>query len=433
MKDNIKQKRRAKGEGYLKEIAPNKWEGREVLKRENGTEIIKSVTRNTKQEVIMLKNKLRALQPLDNNVDKIKINKFNNEIILIRKEKSPTNGLSKETTVEKYIDYWLFHHRRNGLKGRRIVDNTFADYVQKCDILKRKIGKLKMRELTFEIIQNTLLEIHSETSDTTATQVKNHVYNMMNFAKKDKVISENPLEENAPIQFQLSKKRNRRKVLDRTDEDKVIEYCLKNQFYDIIVLMFSATRISELAGITWQDIIWDKNQIVINKEFMAIKQYEYQNGELICTGKKKQFTDTKTISSDRNCFVPKEVIQCLYIQKENQKHLAKKLGIEFKETDFVFTSNRYNPYDRDDYWLRVRKVMEALKIKNWKSISPHKFRANFCLRAAEQGVDACYVKDVLGHSNISTTLSYYWSTSDEVVKETANKVNAGRLNAFGNI
>ena len=58
-------KRRNKGDGALRQLPNGNWEGAEKIYRQNGTCIRKSVTRADKKEVLLIKKRLKALEPLD--------------------------------------------------------------------------------------------------------------------------------------------------------------------------------------------------------------------------------------------------------------------------------------------------------------------------------------------------------------------------------
>ena len=75
-------------------------------------------------------------------------------------------------------------------------------------------------------------ELFYETCKTTAIQTRNHIFNMMRYAKKDKIIKENPLAEET-INFPDTGEKFHRRIIEEIDIEKVIEYCLTHWYIDV--------------------------------------------------------------------------------------------------------------------------------------------------------------------------------------------------------
>lgn len=144
------------------------------------------------------------------------------------------------------MDYFLWTHRRKGLKGRRVKDNTFNSYRDRGNLLKEELGSDRVVDLTYDDIDRAIQNIHKRTCDTTARQTRDLVVSMMYFAKKDKVTTENVLQDEA-ITLRERKGKNEKKIIHRDDEERLIEYCIKNKCIEILMLLFSGVRSSEMA------------------------------------------------------------------------------------------------------------------------------------------------------------------------------------------
>ncbi len=133
----------------------------------------------------------------------------------------------------------------------------------------------------------------------------------------------------------------------------------------IIQIGYSAgLRVSEIINLKWEDIDFDRNLIHLKK----------------AKGKK-----------DRVVMLSLKVKESLMNLTPNKE-------------GYVFLTNRNGKYsDRT-----IQKIIEnaAMKAGIRKSITPHSLRHSFATHLLENGTDIRYIKDLLGHSDIGTTLIY---------------------------
>lgn len=438
----MKRHRQLRGTGALL-IKNGKYEGRYKLYRRDGTSFEKSFTRATISEINDIKASLRVLGILDNDVTGVKIDKITNAVTLERKNSLLTKTskkakLDKNITVNDYIEYWLWNYRRKGMKGQLIKDTTFADYVQKSEYLKRKIGtiiengktvELKVSELNFDFLENAMLEIYSEYVYTTAVQVRNHLYNLMECAKKDNIIEINPFQEEK-INFPRAPQKKERAYIKEEDIAKVIKYSLKLGYIDVFVQIITGARISEINGLRWTDINEKECEIKFTNSYSSIKQYKLdENNHIVNLGRKRRYSTLKSKNSERSIKISEEEMRVLVLHKILQQKLAQKLNKEFKETDPVFTTSTYTQLGRDDVNEKVKKVVKDLKIENWKSITSHCLRHSFCYSGLLNDVPLEYMQILLGHSSISVTREWYAHFDKKKVDDYSLKVNQNRTNA----
>ena len=133
-------------------------------------------------------------------------------------------------------------------------------------------------------------------------------------------------------------------------------------------------RISEIINLRWQDIDFDRNIIHIKK------------------GKGKK---------DRIVMLSKKVKETLLtLNADNHKP--------------VLVTNRGGKYTQ----RTIQKIIEnaAKKAKIKKKITPHTLRHSFATHLLEKGTDIRYIKDLLGHKDIKTTLIYTKVSSKDISK-----------------
>ena len=437
--------RQQKGFGGLNHLKNGNYEGTLYVYKENGDSVFKSFTRPTIKEVNHIKYQLKALEPLDNDVIKIKIDKHSNEITLIKdadlkENKSKLNG---NMTVDDYVEYWLWNHRRKGQKRKRIKATAFQDYVQKSEFIKKKLGtktidgkeyKVKVESLTFDFVERKLLELYEEVSENTAIQVRNHVFNMMKWAKKDGVIKENPLQDET-INFPESTNKFKRKIIEETDVEEVIKHCLELWYIDVLTQLLTGARLSEIRGLRWCNIDEVKCEIHIEENYTTSQQYELnEKGHIEAQGTKSDYTTVKSKSSDRIIKIEEEFMDILKKHKEVEQEKAYRQGVPFKETDPVFTGRESGKQlGKNTTNERVKKVVADLKIKDWEEITSHCLRKSFCCAGILNGVPLEYMSKILGHSSTKVTEAYYLEYKQEKINDYAEQTNMNRLAALHNI
>lgn len=425
-----KNDRRARNTGGLRQKGSNSWEGRLRVRKESGDFIEKSFTRNSKMECQEIINKLRAYEPLEDNVKEIKIDRYTNKITLIKEGEE--NSICKDMLFGDYMDYFIWNHRRLGVKNTAIKDTTLASYIDGARLIKNKIGNRKIAELKYEDIRQALEEIHRATCDSTVKKVKNLVYSAFSYAKKDKVINENILAENDDIHFKELKGKKERKIICKEDEEKFINYCLENKEYMILFILLTGVRESECCGVKWSNIDFNNKTVNICQAFMRVDKFDYENGKIVRVGSKKEITDLKSKSSYRVLGLPEEYIEILKVHKEEQKELAKKCNKVFSEEDFVFTTKNYDGYVVDGVTDRLKSIMNNIKIKNYDKITIHGLRHTFCSRGIRNKVSLKEMQRLMGHSSIQVTADIYSQLDNESVIQASNAVNQDMGKYFNN-
>lgn len=175
----------------------------------------------------------------------------------------------------------------------------------------------------------------------------------------------------------------------------------------IMFLICTGCRRGEAVALTWDKIDWNKREVLINRST------GYTPTDGIITG------STKT-GKARIVAMPPELIDQLREYRKWQTEERTALYDAWEPTNHVFT--RWNGK------ILVPNSINAMlddfcKRHDLPHINPHLFRHSAASILISNGVDVLSVSQLLGHSNISTTLNTYSHALEESRKKTAASVS----------
>ncbi len=154
-------------------------------------------------------------------------------------------------------------------------------------------------------------------------------------------------------------------ILSKEEIERLISSTKNMNHRLIIQIGYSAgLRISEIINLKWQDVDFDRNLIHLKR----------------AKGKK-----------DRIVMLSLKVKEGLMNLTPNKE-------------GYIFLTNRGGKYTQ----RTIQKIIKnaAINVSIRKNVTPHTLRHSFATHLLENGTDIRYIRDLLGHSDISTTLIY---------------------------
>lgn len=162
--------------------------------------------------------------------------------------------------------------------------------------------------------------------------------------------------------------------------------------------MYAGLRIGEICALQWKDIDFADRKIHITKTAERVSN--------VITKKSKIMVSTpKTQTSERNIPISTKLYDILKNSKNKENYYV------LSGTEKVMEPRAYqNIYNN---------ILRKNRIKHRKF---HCLRHTFASNCIEVGMDAKSLSEILGHANVSTTLSIYVHSSDQIKKRYLEKL-----------
>jgi site-specific recombinase XerD len=163
-------------------------------------------------------------------------------------------------------------------------------------------------------------------------------------------------------------------ILSKNEIERLIKTPTNINHRLIIQLAYSAgLRLSEIITLRWEDID-------VERDIIHIKRAK---------GKRDRIVMLSSILKEE-------------LQKVDQR------------SQYVFITNRGGPYTPRAIQQILHTTAQKSGIK--KRVTPHTLRHSFATHLLENGTDIRYIKELLGHAHISTTLIYTKVSNKEISK-----------------
>ena len=316
-------------------------------------------------------------------LNELKDSIFNDELVL-------PNAVNLENFLIDFLD----KHKIN------LSITTYNCYLRMCKkYIIPMLGKYKLEELKPIHLQNYIDDLVGILAPQT---IKIHI-NILNLALKKayrlRLIGENIVE-----CIELPKvKKFKNNIYNKTDMVKLLQVC-KGSSLELQIYLASGLglRISEVLGLTWDNIDFIENTITINK--ITVRD----NNTVI-------LKSPKTESSERTISAPKEIINLLREHKRNQ--LEDKLK---NNLNLLFFDKNENPIAQD---VLSKKFNRFLKDNDLDHIRFHDLRHSHVTLLINSKVPIEVISERVGHSNVNTTLNIYAHTLKEMDSEASDKIS----------
>ena len=377
--------RNAQGGGTIRQRANGLWEARYTVGRDPGTgkQIQRSIYGSTQKEV------RQKLAQITASIDK------------------GTYQTPNKITVSAWMDEWLTTFCENKVKPltlqsyRASIKNHITPAIGAMEVqavkgahIQRLYNSMTRAGLSGKTVKNTSAIMHKAFS----------------VALKQGIIAANPCDA-----AELPKA-ERKEIHPLADVEipmflSAIDGSPMRNAYALC--LFAGLREGECLGLSWGQVDFEKGRITISQQLQKVR-----------TEGKREYQITPSTKSGKPRTIEPPRIAFEYLRAERVKQLENRLraGPAWSNPDdLVFTDESGGHYAIHTFYKRFKAIAASIGRPDAR---PHDLRHTAATVAIASGADIKSVQDLLGHATASFTLNVYAHTSEQMMKDTAARMQS---------
>ena len=332
----------------------------------------------------------------------------------------------KEQTIQKElndgIDYAAGEIIVLDLLKRYIATKTGVRYNTKVGyqfvlnlVSKESFGCLKIRDIKPSDAKQWFIKLYQDGRRySTITSVRGVLRPAFEMAVEDDIIRRNP------FSFQITdvvpNDSKTRQAISGEVKERFLTFIRESrhysQYYDeIIILLGTGMRVSELYGLTRADLDFEARRIKVERQLTRTRHCEYY------------IEKPKTASGERYIPMTNEVYQAFQSVVQRRKQPKVELLID-GHTGFLFLDKDGKPKVAMHLEHVMKRIVDRYNDAHedkLPSITPHVLRHTFCTEMANSGIDLKSLQYLMGHSDAGVTLNVYTHASYEAAENAMRK------------
>lgn len=187
----------------------------------------------------------------------------------------------------------------------------------------------------------------------------------------------------------------------------------KNNIYDLLYFTtfwffyMTGVRTGELQALTWHDIDWNNQSVIVNKSMYYKNKDDWE------------ITEPKTSNSIRLLYLDDDTMQILKDWKSVQEQIGD-IGLIFSVNNLPVIKSTLK-----------RVISRHSQLAGVKEIRVHDLRHSDASLMLELGMNVLEIQQRLGHADIQTTLGTYSHLRPTAMKDVANRLS-GQIKVSNN-
>lgn len=261
--------------------------------------------------------------------------------------------------------------------------------------IKEKIGTMKIGDITSESICNIYLYECSESCKKSIHSVLNQIftYGQIHYKIPDIKLDK----------IKCNKKEANVKTLNTSEQTKLIKYLYQDMDiykFGIILCLNTGLRLGEVCSLKWEDIDFTSKSLHVNRTVQRLPEKENEKKTKLVE------LEPKTICSKREIPISDQIYELL---------------LRYRTKDSIYVLNQNRPLDPRTYQNKFKKYLNDAGIEYHNF---HVLRHTFATNCINSGTDVKSVSEILGHSDVKTTLNKYVHPSMEIKRNHLNHLDS---------
>ena len=318
---------------------------------------------------------------------------------------------------------------------RGLKDNVKSNYIYLyTKFVQGDIGTRPITELKKSDVKAFYIRLHDEKGlqVNTIDAVHTVLHQVLQVAVDDDIIRYNP-SDGCLKDLKHEHPKEKKKALTPDEQRRFMDFLyegLNSKFFDwypiFATFLWTGMRVAELTGLTWADVDYDNRIIHVNHNLIYYPTTDRKQVYRINT--------TKTVAAFRDIPLSGKAIQGIRLQMDYRRHHPCNQTVD-GFSDFVFVNRFGRVFNQESLnrALRERIIPQAnaeamainAKLRPGEKPVPllpnfscHTLRHTFCTNLCMAGVNPKIIMDVMGHTDIQTTMNIYADvTKDRKIEE----------------
>ena len=300
------------------------------------------------------------------------------------------------STKEKYEGLWRNYIKGSKLSRMKVTDITLRDVQSFYDSLEKQGTNIKGNSII-----PTIKNIHKLIAPSIRYAYGANLI-IKDFSKYIKVPAEPE---------KLIEDKEEVKAFTKEQQQTFIGHIAGDESESLyLTALATGMREGELLALTWDDILWDTNQVYVNKTVKYVSSVTTKG-----RGKGKYLVQPPKWCSIRKIPIPSYLVPILKQQSIKCKEQKLLVANLWHDNNLVFPNAYGKHKDGAGLLKKFKAVLSDARLPD--SFTVHSLRHTFATRCFEMGMEVKTVSKLLGHSSTAVTLeTYTWVLEDLKVK-----------------